>query len=256
MFSWDDRGTETPNQNAQSSRWKIAAPRYQAPTASEATDRPILKSVRNTDMFLTDWSTTMERLTARILEEARQRPEGAAISAKALLHLGNRAAVDQTLSRLVVRGGLLRAGRGLYVLPVKGKFGVRAPSTRALLEQISEQTGETIVSSGAVAANRLGLTTQVPTQEVYLTSGRSRDMRLGQRVVTLRHAKIWELSLAKRIAGEAIRALGALGPLKIHDALVKLRHTLPPEEFRALTLAAGQVPTWMAEHLSRERFLG
>ena len=157
----------------------------------------------------------MERLTARILEEARQRPEGASISAKALLHLGNRAAVDQTLSRLVARGELLRAGRGLYVLPVKGKFGVRAPSTRALLEQIGEQTGETIVSSGAVAANRLGLTTQVPTQEIYLTSGRSREMRLGNRVVTLRHAKTWELSLAKRVAGEAIRALGALGPLEI-----------------------------------------
>lgn len=198
----------------------------------------------------------MERLTARILEEARQRPEGASISAKALLHLGSRAAVDQTLSRLVVRGRLLRAGRGLYVLPVKGKFGVRAPSTKALLEHLGEQTGETIVSSGAVAANRLGLTTQVPTQEVYLTSGRSREMRLGQRVVTLRHAKTWELSLAKRGAGEAIRALGALGPLEIRDALVKLRHTLPPEEFRALTQAAGQVPMWMAKHLSRERSLG
>ena len=193
----------------------------------------------------------MERLTALILEEARQRPEGSLISAKALLHLGNRAAVDQTLSRLVARDALLRTARGLYVLPIKGKFGVRAPSTKALLEHLGEQTGETIVSSGAVAANRLGLTTQVPTQEIYLTSGRSREMRLGNRVVTLRHAKTWELSLAKRVAGEAIRALGALGPLEIQNALVKLRQTLPPEEFQALTQAAGQVPTWMAEHLSK-----
>ena len=84
-----------------------------------------------------------------------------------------------------------------------------------------------------------------------MTSGRAREMRLGKRVVTLRHAKAWELSLAKRVAGEAIRALGALGPLKIQNALVKLRQTLPPEEFRALTLVAGQVPTWMAEHLSK-----
>ena len=91
----------------------------------------------------------MERLTARILEEARQRPEGASISAKGLLHLGNRASVDQTLSRLVARGALLRASRGLYMLPVKSKFGVRAPSTKAMLEHLGEQTGETIVSSGA-----------------------------------------------------------------------------------------------------------
>ncbi len=76
-------------------------------------------------------------------------------------------------------------------------------------------------------------------------------MRLGQRVVTLRHAKAWELSLAKRVAAEATRALGVFGPLEIQNALVKLRQTSPPEEFRALTLAAGQVPTWMAEYLSK-----
>lgn len=42
----------------------------------------------------------MQRLTSQILSYAEQLPEGTALSAKSLLHLGNRAAVDRALSRL------------------------------------------------------------------------------------------------------------------------------------------------------------
>ena len=53
----------------------------------------------------------MQRMTEQILEHAQRLPEGAPIAAKALLHLGERAAVDQALSRLMKRGKLLRADR-------------------------------------------------------------------------------------------------------------------------------------------------
>ena len=60
----------------------------------------------------------MQRLTEQILAHARGLPEGAPVAAKGLLHLGNRAAVDQALSRLAERGQLIRAGRGVYLRPV------------------------------------------------------------------------------------------------------------------------------------------
>lgn len=198
----------------------------------------------------------MERLTTQIINAIRQTPEGTLLRATALLHLGSRAAIDQALSRLVKRSVLMRVGRGLYVLPVETRFGNLAPLTQALMEQLGEQTGEIIVSSGAAAANRLGLTTQVPVQEIYLTSGRSRAMRLGNRVVQLRHAKKWELSFARRAAGEALRALGAIGPAGLDAALQKLRATLPETEFRVLLSGAIQPPGWMAAALSRQRALG
>jgi len=93
-----------------------------------------------------------------------------------LLHLGNRAAVDQALSRLAEREQLIRAGRGVYLLPVTSRFGTRAPSVEQAVEALASQRGEVIVSSGAAAANSLGLTTQVPVRSVYLTSGRTRKM--------------------------------------------------------------------------------
>ena len=104
----------------------------------------------------------MTNLAQQVLRHATSLPEGASLSAKALLHLGSRAAVDQALSRLARNGELLRAGRGVYVLPVKGKFGARAPEVAKVVQEWASQRGETVVGNGAAAANALGLTTQVP----------------------------------------------------------------------------------------------
>ena len=121
----------------------------------------------------------METLSKRILDEVATRPKATPVYAKALLHLGKRAAVDQALSRLARRGQLLRVDRGLYLRPIETRFGTRAPSVGRVLEALETEAGETIAPSGASAANKLGLTTQVPVRMIYLTSGRSRRLQFG-----------------------------------------------------------------------------
>lgn len=193
----------------------------------------------------------MQRLTEQILEHAKQLPEGTPVAAKSLLHLGNRAAVDQALSRLAERGRLLRAGRGVYLLPVTSRFGTRAPSLEQAVEALAAQRGEVIVSSGAAAANSLGLTTQVPVRSVYLTSGRTRKMNLGKQILELRHAPRWQLALAHRPAGQAVRALAWLGPESAESALQTLKRKLPPAAFSELVAAAPQLPTWLARSVGK-----
>ncbi|WP_296808840.1 DUF6088 family protein [Thiocapsa sp.] len=193
----------------------------------------------------------MQRLTEQIIEHATRLPEGTPVAAKSLLHLGNRAAVDQALSRLAGRGKLLRAGRGVYLLPVTSRFGTRAPSVEQAVEAIAAQRGEVIVSSGAAAANSLGLTTQVPVRSVYLTSGRSRKMSLGKQIVELRHAPRWQLAMPHRPAGQAVRALAWLGPEKADAALRTLKRKLPPATFSELVAAAPQLPTWLARSIGK-----
>lgn len=193
----------------------------------------------------------MARLTEQILAHMAGLPEGTPMSAKGLLHLGNRAAVDQALSRLTARGQLIRAGRGVYLRPVVGRFGVRPPSVEQAVEALANHRGETIVSSGAAAANVLGLTTQVPVRSVYLTSGRSRRMNFGKQVVELRHAPRWQLALAHRPAGEAVRALAWLGPEKAENALKTLKRDMPPDVFGELLAVVPQLPTWLARSVGR-----
>ncbi|WP_445265711.1 DUF6088 family protein [Sphingobium sp. TA15] len=196
----------------------------------------------------------MTRLTQQVLAHATGLPEGVPVSAKGLLHLGNRAAVDQALSRLTERGQLIRAGRGVYLRPVASRFGTRTPSVELAVKALATQRGEIIVSNGAAAANALGLMTQVPVRSVYLTSGRSRKMHLGKQVVELRHAPRWQLALANRPAGEAVRALAWLGPEKAEAALTTLKRKMAPGEFGELVAAAPQLPTWLAQSVVRAAY--
>jgi hypothetical protein len=192
----------------------------------------------------------MQTIAQRILVHAAELPEGTPLTAKELLHLGSRAAVDQALARLAQRRSLLRAGRGIYVRPIEGRFGTRAPSAAKMAEGLANQHGETVVSHGATAANALGLTTQVPMRAVYLTSGPNRRLKLGAQMIELRHAPRWQLMFPGRAAGEVVRALAWLGPEKAGKAIRQLRAKLPPSELKEVTLARSRLPTWMAREVS------
>lgn len=52
----------------------------------------------------------MKALSSAVVNQVGKAPEGVPVAAKELLHLGTRATVDQTLSRLVRRGSLIRVG--------------------------------------------------------------------------------------------------------------------------------------------------
>lgn len=188
----------------------------------------------------------MERLSEAVLGYARRQPEGAPVLAKGLLHLGSRPAVDQVLSRLVRRGALLRAGRGVYVLPVESRFGRRAPSVQKAVEGLAAARGERVANSGAMAANVLGLTGHVPVKRVFLTSGPSRTLTLGRERIELRRAPPWQLVLAGRRAGEAVRALAWLGRDRAGAATGAVRERLSEDERRELGSVSAQMPGWLA----------
>jgi hypothetical protein len=192
----------------------------------------------------------MEVLTSKLMAHLAGLGEGTPMTAKELLHLGNRTAVDQALSRLVRRGSLMRAGRGLYVRPVESRFGVRAPETAKVVLALAAQRGESIVPHGAAAANEFGLTTQVPVREVYLTSGPTRKFALGKQVIELRHVPAWQLVMPGRPAGAAIRALAWIGPEHAGSAIQILRKKLSDLELQAVVAVRGMLPTWMAQQVS------
>src|SRR6516165_3218756 len=185
----------------------------------------------------------MQPVAEGILTYARSQPEGALLAAKELLHLGSRAAVDQALKRLEERNELMRLGRGLYALPVKTRFGARAPAPEKVIERLASTHAETIVPHGAAAANMLGLTTQVPTRLVYLTSGPNRQFKLGAQIVELRHAPQWLLLPAQPAAGQAVRALEWLGKKGIGKGLTLLKQKLPESTVQELVALRPALPS-------------
>ena len=191
-----------------------------------------------------------------IMEYAETLPEATPLCPGALLHLGNRAAVDQALSRLGRSGKLLRICQGVYMRPIKTRFGIRAPSLSKAITALSALWGETIVPCGGSAANRLGLTTQNPVRMVYLTSGPSRWLHFSGHPVELRHAPRWQLAAPHRKAGDIIRALAWLGPQEVEDGLEAVLPELSLDDLNELAAARALMPNWMAEPVSAQLSYG
>jgi hypothetical protein len=192
----------------------------------------------------------MPSLSSRILEHASALPEAMPICPGVLLHLGSRAAVDQALSRLVRAEQLLRIFRGVYMRPIETRFGLRTPDIDEAIMSLSALWGETIVPCGGAAANVLGLTTQIPVQSVYLTSGPSRRLYFSRLLVRLRHAPRWQLVAPNRRAGDVIRALAWLGPLEVEDGLALVVSRLSADDLAELAAARATMPAWMAAPVS------
>jgi hypothetical protein len=192
------------------------------------------------------------KLAQQILAHASTLPEGAPLAAKGFLQLGTRAAIDQTLSRLSRAGKLMRSGRGLYVLPVEGRFGTRTPSPERVVAESAKLRGETTAPHGAAAANRLGLTTQVPMRTTYLTSGPSRQLKLGAQSIELKHVPPWQLLYASRESGEVLRALAWSGRPHAREALAQLKPKLTSQAREELVASRSSLPGWLAETISAE----
>lgn len=185
-------------------------------------------------------------LTLKILEHAHELPEGAPLQTAGLLHLGNRPAVGRALSRLEKWGELFRIGHGIYVLPLVCRWGKSAPLAYPTVKALAEQRGERIVVNCLSAANLLGLTTQNPMTEIYLTSGPTRNLYFGKRVVELRHAPDWQLVFGETKAGKALRALEWFGADWREHAVMRLRRSLDKRDRDKLAGLTMPMPAWVA----------
>ena len=192
----------------------------------------------------------MVSLRQNIMAHADDLPEGALLCPSSLLHLGNRPAVDQALSRLARSGRLSRVCQGVYVRPIETRFGLRPPAVEKVIASLEALWGETIVPCGGAAANALGLTTQVPVRSVYLTSGPSRKLNLGKVTVDLRHAPRWQLVAPHRSAGDAVRALAWLGPQEVEESLGVIGQKLSAEDLDEFAASRAMMPAWIAEPVS------
>src|SRR5258708_4174233 len=131
----------------------------------------------------------MERTTTQaILRRIRAKQRGWVFTPKEFADLGPRTAIDQALSRLQHGGTIRRLAQGIYEFPrIHPRIGVLSPSAEAVAKAVAARTNSRIQVSQAKAANLLGLSTQVPAQNVFLTEGPSRTVKIGNQTIILKH---------------------------------------------------------------------
>jgi hypothetical protein len=190
---------------------------------------------------------------AKIRNRINEIPQGEPFSGSVFAGVGTRAAMDQSLSRLVKAAELERLAPGVFVRPKSNPYvGKVMPSAHAVAEAVANSIGAKVDVHGAEALRRFGLTTQMPTQAVFYTTGPSRHLKLGQMAVMLQHVAARKLALAGRPAGLALSALWYLGRGAVTpEVIATIAQKLGPDEFLALCAAKTHMPAWMADTLFR-----
>lgn len=187
-----------------------------------------------------------QSVVQQVLKYARRRGHGGVFTPRDLLQFGSRAAVDQALSRLARTGRIQRLARGLYQLPLEHPVVGQVPAApRQVAEALARSSGAVLQPSGAEAANRLGLTTQVPGRAVFWTSGSTRRRRVGGTEVVLKQGRPGRLAGAGTPAGTVVQALRYLGPDNLTDEVIAtVREKLKPAERRSLREVWKLAPGW------------
>jgi len=190
----------------------------------------------------------MKSVEDSIIKRVRRRGRGAVFTPFDFLSVGSRDSVDQGLSRLARKQVLRRVDRGIYSYPkTSALIGELSPDPQKVAEALARRDAATLLPSGAMAANLLGLSDQVPSQVVYLTSGPPRTAKVKKLTVTLRPTVAKNLATAKRVTGVVIQALRYLGKDQVDSEVVeKLRKRLSVDQRLQLLKDIPYAPAWMA----------
>ena len=124
---------------------------------------------------------------------------------------GNDVFISRVLSECVNDGLLLRIANGIYCKPIETRFGPLFPSVKELVEAIARRDNAQILPTGETAQNQLGLSTQVPMNSVYLTTGSARKLVLRGRTVTLKRSVPRNFACKNDFMAALIQALKSIG---------------------------------------------
>lgn len=195
----------------------------------------------------------MSTITGQITRRIRGKGRGWVFTPKDFLDMGSRAAVDQVLSRLVKQGKIRRLGRGLYDYPKQhATLGILSPDTNRIAQAMARQCGDIAFPSGAMAANLLGLSTQVPAKSVYMTNGATRTKNIAGRTIKFKHARVPLMRHLSDSVNYLLQVLSYLDKDSIDNDIVKRCATrLDTRGINSLKDAASQVPGWMADILQK-----
>lgn len=188
-----------------------------------------------------------------IKDKIMQRVRGGGRSGKIFtppdfVDLGDRAAVDQALSRLVRAGSLRRVARGLYDLPRHSALLGRNVSvaTDDVATAIGRRAGARTAPDNLAAANALGLTTAVLSRPAYVADRKIGDRNVGQTRVRFRPIGAKLAPLLGTDAATIVQALAWArdSGFDLDEAAARISRTAPDAAKAALAANLRRLPVW------------
>ncbi|MDE5550367.1 MAG: hypothetical protein K2I99_03285 [Bacteroidaceae bacterium] len=166
-------------------------------------------------------------------------------------------AVRSGLSRLCRNGKLNRFAKGIYYIPLYDKWDgrLREPSLDAIAQKIAQRDNARIIPTGAYALNKLGLSTQVPANIIYITDGSARQIKFGEgKSITFHHSNdLGNFAYQSQLMQLAVLAMREIGEKTITETqkgIIKnmITEHVSEQEFNH---DIGLAPTWIKKVLQR-----
>lgn len=181
------------------------------------------------------------------MEKLKELPKGSILFVDSFLDLGNPESVKKALFRMEEKGLLIRLAHGIYLYPKTDKaLGILYPSAEEIAAAIAKRDRARIIPTGVQALNKLGLSTQIPLQVVFLTDGAARSIKIGKRTITFKKTSPKNLLAKGEISGLAIQALKSIGQHKIEEeVLTRLLNSLKKEKKENILYDAKLAPAWI-----------
>ncbi len=192
----------------------------------------------------------MQSIEEKIITNISKRGRGTIISPLDYAGYGDSKSVQKAFERLTANQKLIRVARGIYCYPKIDKalgLGVLYPTIEEIATAISKRDKAKIVPTGTYALNKLGLSTQLPMNVVYLTDGSPRIVKLqGNRGIQFKHTSKKNLSFQNEIAMLLTFALREIGENNISEDQLAHVHTLIKEiPIETIKKDFALIPAWI-----------
>ena len=161
--------------------------------------------------------------------------------------LGTTDNVNQILCRLTRNGKLNRLSPGIYYFPKRSSLlGNLSPRIDKVAFAIARKNKIKILVSESLAANLLGLTTQVPAKNVFLTDGKSKNVKINKQTIYFKNASPKVMGLSKRKSGIVAQGIKFFGKDRIDSNIINnLKQNLPSSIKTDLPKCKPFVPDWL-----------
>ena len=155
--------------------------------------------------------------------------------------------VGETLAELTKEGVLVKLAQGIYAKPRMSRFGAVLPSVEKIVQAIAVRDNAKVLPSGMTALNALGLSTQVPMNYTYLTTGSERTVKLTNRQVVLKRGVPKNFWYETRLIALLVQALKILKQENVGQEELQIIRSLIEKEPDKETLAkdVDKMPAWM-----------
>ena len=143
--------------------------------------------------------------------------------------------------------GSILIAHGIYAKPRKSRFGIVLPSVDKIVQAIAVRDNAKVLPSGMTALNSLGLSTQVPMNYTFLTTGSERTILISNRKVVLKRGVPKNFCYSTRLISLLVQALKALKKENIGEGELNIIRQLISKETDKETLIkdVDMMPAWM-----------